>query len=226
MKKPNYILTAILIFSSCERKDKIIDIYSLREDSLLIQITDSLIMPDSAWRKYMLVPPPLFPEDYTKKELIKEQDSLLQVWDTAHIYLSFSDTLLLFSKVYDLEYRTDTLGYFKRTFENLDSSFYALFKQCINDTNLKERKLNFGIFKTRYNYRIIPDDSIQIITQRGFLVVEVNYLSRVAFNENFDKACIGQLSRCGGECGGGYLIFLEKINGRWRIVERHLLFVA
>jgi len=211
---------------SCNVKHKQIDSYSIKEDSVIYQLVDSLIMPDSTWRKYLLVPPPLFPEDFSTSELMRQRDSLLQRWDTAQLYMAFDDTLIDFSKSYHSDRLKDSKGYFKYNIDNVDTSYYPLFNKLVNDTMLINRRIDIKGFRTNYNYKIIPIDSIESIQKRGFRVIEIHQLSRIVFNDKLDKACFYEQSICGRGCGGGYLIFLEKKNGIWRIVEKKLLWVS
>ena len=44
------------------------------------------------------------------------------------------------------------------------------------------------------------------------------YFSRVVFNEN-NQGCFYSSFFCGGECGGEALIFVEKKNGNWSIID-------
>jgi len=211
---------------SCKGRHNQIDSYFLKEDSLICQLIDSMIMPDSTWRKYLLVPPPLFPEDFSKTELKKQRDSLLQRWDTAQLYMAFDDTLIDFSKSYHSERFKDTKGYFKFNIENVDTSYFQLFDKLVNDTLLCSRKIDIKGFSTNYNYKIIPIDSIKSIQKRGFRIIEIHQFSRIVFNYKFDKACFYEQGVCGGECGGGYLIFVEKKNGIWKMVQKKLLWVS
>ena len=213
------MFVAFILFS-CRGKEKQVDSYSFREDSLIYQLADSLILPDSIWRKFLLVPPPLFPEDYSKSELKKQRDSLLQRWDTARLYMAFDDTLIIFSKSYHSERLKDTKGYFKYNINNVDTLFFALFDRLVSDTTLSKRKIDIREIHTNYKYKIISKDSIKTIRDKGYRVIEIHQFSRIIFNDKFDKACLYEQSICGGECGGGSLIFLEKKNGVWKIIER------
>lgn len=218
------IVTSILV--SCGKNVNKVDSYAQKEDSLICQLIDSLILPDSSWRKHLLVPPPLFHKEYSKSELKKQRDSLLQKWDTAQLYIAFDDSLLMFSSFFSLRNNHDTLSYFKYNLENLDSTFYSLFKKCLMDTTHKARQINAENFKTHYNYKLIDNDSVENMQYHDFKVVEIHHFSRIIFDDNFDRACFCQASICGRLCGGGYMIFLEKKFGKWRIVEKKMLWVS
>jgi hypothetical protein len=230
MNKYAEILLILLFLFSCKGKENQIDYYSQKEDSLYIQIFDTLIMPDSSYRKYMLIPPIWFPNDsfgITQDMAEKgkhHRDSLIHVMNTARLYIAIDDTL--FSKFFELRIKGDTLSYFKHNLDNLDTTFYKLFKKCISDTLLKKRKINTELFTTKYNYQIVKDDFIVKMTYRGSRVVELNHFSRVIFNDENNQACFCQASVCGSLCGGGYIIFCEKKNGKWKIASRILLFVS
>ena len=226
MKTPINVFLIILIMISCNEKHNQIDSYSLTEDSLIYQLVDSLLMPDSIWRKHLLIPPTFQPEHFSKSELKKRRDSLLQKWDTAQLYIAFDDTLIDFSKSYHSKRLKNTKEYFKYNIENIDTSYFQLLDKLVNDTLLSKRKIDIKGFRTNYNYKIIPLDSIKSVQKKGFRIIETHQFSRIVFNEKFDKACFYEQGVCGGECGGGYLIFLEKKNGIWRIIEKKLLWVS
>lgn len=226
MKTSISILLLTFIVISCNEKHSKIDSYCLTEDSLIYQIVDSLIMPDSIWRKHLLITPPLLKENFSKSEIKKNRDLQTQRWDTAQLYMAIDDTLIDFSKSYHSEGLKDTKSYYKYNIENIDTSYFQLFDKLVNDTMLSTRKINFKRIRTNYNYKLIPLDSIKSIQKKGFRIIEVHQLSRIVFNDKFDKACFYEQGVCGGECGGGYLLFLEKKNGTWTIVEKKLLWVS
>jgi hypothetical protein len=226
MRTPRTIVLLMLILFSCRGKQNLRDYYTVREDSVIYQLVDSLIGPDSTWRKFLLIRPPLFPEGYSQLELKTHRDSLLQRWDTAQLYMAFDDTMILFSRSYHSEHLKHTRAYFRNNLENIDTSYFPLFDKLVSDTLMMERRIDIKSFRSKYNYRIIQSDSIEAIRKRGFRIVELHKISRIIFNSNYDKACFYEESTCGGECGGGYLIFIENRNRVWYIIERKLLWVS
>ena len=55
----------------------------------------------------------------------------------------------------------------------------------------------------------------------GYFVV-----SHVGLNLNKTEALLYIDHFCGGLCGGGDYVLLRKVNGAWRVVERHMTWVA
>jgi hypothetical protein len=51
-------------------------------------------------------------------------------------------------------------------------------------------------------------------------------LSAVGFNRSHTQAFVYFWNTCGGDCGGGSYVLLEKHAGTWRIVERMGLWVS
>jgi hypothetical protein len=223
-----YILFFVSFLFACNKNHNKQDIYLVKEDSLIYTIVDSMLMSDTVWRNDLLVPYPIFIDDDYESRLkkLRERDSLKLIWDTAHLYQAFSDTLMLFSKTSHAKSIKNIEKYFKNNIYNVDTSFYPLFYRLLTDSVIGERRFYVNQLKTRHNYKIIPDDSVEIIFNRGFRVVEIHFISRIVFNKTFDKACFYEASLCGGECGGGLIFFLEKRGNSWRILERKLLWVS
>lgn len=216
----------LLILFSCTIRGTKNNYYYSKEDSLIYQLIDSLIMPDSTWRKFILAIPLLPPENFSESKFKSQRDSLIQRWDTSKLYIAFDDTLIVFSKSYFSKNLKDTKSYFKYNIENVDTSYYSIFNRLVSDTTLIKRNIDIKRIQTKYNYKIISSDSILAVRKKGFHIVEKIRLSRIIFNDTFDKACFYQESICGEECGGGLLIFLEWKNNHWRIIETKSLWVS
>jgi hypothetical protein len=52
------------------------------------------------------------------------------------------------------------------------------------------------------------------------------YFSRVGFNSEHSKAIIYIAQICGGLCGNGYFLFLEKVDGIWKVIKKIHLWVS
>ncbi len=222
MKNTINLFLVASVLCSCNAKNDRIDLYAIREDSLIYQLVDSLILPDSSWRKH-LFPQPVFPENYSKMELKRLEDSLLQRWDTAKLYVAFHNTFIDFPKSY--------LSPFENPINNanelkLDSAYFASLYKRISDTVLTERAMDISRIHSAYNYNIVPYDSVEKVREKGFQIVEIYEFSRIIFSPEFDKACFYMSSVCGRLCGGGYLVFLEKKNGIWTVIGRELIWVS
>ena len=209
------ILLIILILNSCTEKHNQTNSYYLTEDALIYQLFDSLIMPDSIYRK-----------DFPKSKSKKQGDGLSHKRDTVQLYLAIDDTLINFSKSIFSEHLREVKDYFKYNIKNIDSSYHQLFDRLINDPMLIERKINIKGFHTNYNYVLIPSDSVKLLGKMGCRIISTYQFSRIVFNDKFDKACFYKQSICGGECGGGSLVFLEKKKGIWKIVKQIGIWVS
>lgn len=231
MKTLTNILLITTLLLSCRGKESQLDDYSIKENTLLYQVIDSLLLPDSSYRKHFLIHPISFPSDSARitqniaDKLNHIRDSLIQVLDTACFYIAFDDTLKKFSSYIKSE-RFEKLKMNKAFYhlENVDISFFTLFDKITEDTTpLNERSIDVNGFKTQYKYIIIPSDSIQIIKDRGFRVIETHSLSRVIFNDTYTQACFCDAEYSLSTAGVGYLVLVEKRNQKWIIVKKVLL---
>ena len=44
-------------------------------------------------------------------------------------------------------------------------------------------------------------------------------LSRVGFNSDGNQAAFYISNHCGGLCGSGYFVIMEKVNSNWKVVQ-------
>ncbi len=63
-------------------------------------------------------------------------------------------------------------------------------------------------------YKKYPDS-------QGFLVV-----SRIGFSADGKQAMLYSANRCGGKCGAGTYVVMEKVGGGWRVVKEILTWVS
>jgi len=226
MKTALNILFLILILFSCRKNEKKIDIYSLKEDSVLYELADSIITPDSAWRKFQVISLPVYNE-CSEKVKKRKIDSLLQLFDTVKLFISIDNKLILFSKLDHSENLIKNIDdYFRYSLKNVDTSYFALFQRFVSDTILLEKRMDIEGIHSKYNYTIIPSDSAESFRNKGSRIVENYKISRIIFNEKYDKACFYYQITCGHLCAVGYLMFIEKRNGIWNIVKKHQLWIS
>lgn len=215
-----------MILFSCGKNENKIDIYSLREDSVLYELADSIITPDSAWRKFQVISLPVYVQ-CSEKVKKRKIDSLLQLFDTVKLFISIDKKLMLFSKSDHNEYIIkNTNDYFKYSLKISDTAYFALFQRLVSDTILLEKRMDLEGIHSEYNYTIIPLDSVESYRNKGFRIVENYKISRIIFNEKYDKACFYYQINCGHLCAAGYLIFIERRNGIWNIVKKHQLWIS
>jgi hypothetical protein len=51
-------------------------------------------------------------------------------------------------------------------------------------------------------------------------------LSRVGFNSDGNQAAFYISNYCGGLCGGGYFVLMEKVNSNWKVVQEVQVWVS
>ena len=51
-------------------------------------------------------------------------------------------------------------------------------------------------------------------------------LSRVGFNSDGNQAAFYISNYCGGLCGGGYFVIMEKVNSNWKVVQEVQVWVS
>jgi hypothetical protein len=51
-------------------------------------------------------------------------------------------------------------------------------------------------------------------------------LSRVGFNADGNQAAFYISNSCGGLCGGGYFVIMEKVNSNWKIVQEVQVWIS
>tara|TARA_R110000796_G_scaffold77584_2_gene173192 strand:+ start:56183 stop:56905 length:723 start_codon:yes stop_codon:yes gene_type:complete len=90
-------------------------------------------------------------------------------------------------------------------FDNLDKSKLVFF-------DLKKVKLKLNLVYESKSSGINADSSMSF--------------SKVVFNDAFDRGCFYYTLNCGGLCGTGNLVFVEKIDGRWRIIQTVTVWIS
>lgn len=80
-----------------------------------------------------------------------------------------------------------------------------------------EALTNVGDYQLRpVNYEAAEQDRI----------VATLLFSRVVFNKDETRACYYYQEYCGRLCGGGYLVFVERTDGTWKLRATHLLWIS
>jgi len=115
----------------------------------------------------------------------------------------------------------------------------SLFKtQLGNDYSKSVRKDYRRIFNRLLAKKSRQEFKLNQITNVGlFRVKKPNYkslnigehhlvFSRIIYNHSKNKACFYYENYCDGMCSFGKLIFLEKRNGIWTVIEKDLIWVA
>jgi len=206
MKKIILIISIIWLTFSCTlKKEDIIDKIVQQENEILNQLFCEMVFP--------LVPPP---NDTSEIGLVSYEKEVKRIMDSIQYEIYLVDSLIVPDRSY---------------FHNFDISneFQILYEKLKNESIIKPRKLDKDIFKVKSNYKLITDFKVDSTFQEKVMqhnLIGVIKFSRVSFNYDFSKACFYQSISCGHGCGGGLFIFAERLNNRWRIVLKHLIWVS
>ena len=141
--------------------------------------------------------------------------------DTSIIVLALSDTLVNNDHFeFSESYISDTI------FENYHSIAKSIIECDKKPVKLELNEIvETGKYKLKY-YSEFPTGRQIFLEKYNFNFSGVITLSRVYFNKNYDKAIIFCDYWCEFDCWTGNALFLEKIDGKWKIVNSKLLWIA
>jgi hypothetical protein len=208
--KKRWIFIALILLFSCINHSRIIDKnLEKHEYEILSELFSDLTRPIS----------PFTPKD-TTLEAIKIFESEYKTWISKNAFdLYINDSLIVPHKDSYLSF-------------DIDSSFKIMYKKLFYDTTLKIKKFNLSNLPVRTNFKLIPihpdptSDTLYETLSRNEKFMGLFEFSRIEFNESFTKACFYFARHMGPKSGGGEIIFVEKINGKWTIYERKLIWVS
>lgn len=159
------------------------------------------------------------PED-TTIEAIEKFESKYKTWVSENAFdLYINDSLIVPDK--DFYHSID-----------IDTTFEIMYKKLFHDTRLKAKKFNLTLLPERKNFKLIPihpdptSDTLYESLTRNENYMGFFEFSRIEFNESFTKACFYFARHMGPKSGGGEIIFADRRNGKWTIVERKLIWVS
>lgn len=167
----------------------------------------------------LIHPPPLPPpppeETLTKKE-IEDYNKLSKEYqrriDTTQFTVFLYDTLIIPEKKY-----IDHLA---------DTSYSELGRILLSDT-LSEKKIDLNKIKNSSSFRLLREKPIfKNWSDKEFEFIGFSKYSRIIFNEDGTKALFYFEFVCGGLCGIGSLIYAEKVNEHWTIIQQEGLWVS
>jgi len=94
----------------------------------------------------------------------------------------------------------------------------SLIESDFSSVHLKYKDLkNIGEYQLRpLNFK--PTEQDRVAATLTF--------SRVVFNEDRTRACYYYEEYCGRLCGYGYLVFVERTKGTWKLVRKHQLWIS
>jgi len=193
-------------------------------------VFDATVGSDTLWSNHLLIPPIFLPpgghqsnaDKVEYENYSKSIDSLKTKLDTSQLYVFINDSLVMFQENRSrIKAMTDSRS-FKANFE-IDTTFRPLLIKLVDHS--ESRPLDISKLKSKYNYQF---DYISNIDKYPSSIVKIGRvkISNPVFNSELTMACIYSEIFCGGECGGGTIIFLKKVNGQWKIEGQRQLWVS
>jgi hypothetical protein len=148
-----------------------------------------------------------------REEIIGLQNEIYG--DTSRFCTLYLDTILRHGFENLKDYETDT-GEYSTQFKNI-ISLISNNKQAIidslNETQTKYSSANFSLCSSRI---VSIGDAY---TKSFNCIIGKISLSKLFLNEERNKGVLYYEFRCGGLCGKGELLLIEKSNGRWHIYK-------
>jgi len=229
-----YLFIIFGLFVSCNSKTQnTSQQFEDSEDEMEIVnlVFDATVGHDTIWSKQLLIPPVFLPPGghQTKEDRLeyenysKSIDSLKLKLDTAKLYVFINDSLISFPENRNRVKSMTEYQPFKLNFPETDTAFRQLLVKLIDSTISKP--LDILKLKSIYNYKV---DYISNRNNYSNSIIKIGKvtISRPAFSKDLKRACIYSEIICGGECGGGSIIFLRKVNGQWKIEGQRELWVS
>ena len=138
--------------------------------------------------------------------------------DKRNIVLKVYDSLIVPNL--DLTTRLSEKGF--RNNIQLDDSWRQLLIKLV-DTESSSKHFKFEELTNVGDYQLRPVNFEP--TEQDRAVATLTF-SRVVFDENGTKACYYYKEYCGPLCGYGYLVFVERTDGIWKLKEKHQLWIS
>ncbi|GGF50753.1 hypothetical protein [Echinicola rosea] len=141
--------------------------------------------------------------------------------DKRNIILQINESLIVprFDFL-DLSYELTKEG-FKTNFQ-LDDSWRTLTSKLL-ESKLNKEPFNFQVLSNIGDYELRP---VNFEPSEQDRVVATLTFSRVVFNQGKNQACYYYKEYCGRNCGYGYLVFVERINGEWKLKAKRQLWIS
>lgn len=229
-----YITLFLVLFAACNYATKSMDQQTLDNsdiNEIVNLVFDATVGPDTMWSKHLLIPSMFItPGVHQSKEdkieyenYSKSIDSLKMKLDTAKLFVFINENLVEFPEDRRrIKSMTESLS-FKANFSKIDTIFRPLVIKLIDSS--VSQPLDISKLKSRYNYQV---DYISKEDKYPKSLVKIGRvkISNPVFSSNLTMACIYSEIICGGECGGGSIIFLRKVKGQWKIEGSRELWVS
>lgn len=229
--KSRVIFALIFIFSCQKAGENNFDNQVLSDkEELISKAFDFTVGPDSLRTSSAYqgeAPDFILPPDDTieNKGLSKDKNDKYNLAERAisdkDLSFLLKDTLMPYSRNKERIYKVLNTESFRANFKNISIDYVNLLHNLLEEE--KPAKLDMSKVKSQYNYTIIND--ISDLPKNEKLIGVVS-LTRPAFNKKRDKAVIYSQLKCEGECGGGMILFFEKKNMEWALIDQYVIWVA
>lgn len=142
--------------------------------------------------------------------------------DSAQLYVSVFNKLINLKEEHDISNIISNEN-FKSNFTEVDTTYIPLLKELNNSIGITT--FDVSQLNTNFNYRIISNTSEFKEDKNNLSIGQISF-SKIVYNQSKNKACVYTQLVCGGECGGGYIIVLNKLKNKWIISGRKNLWVS
>lgn len=200
--------------------DSLIDV----EEEISLEDADSLpnSVFDSEYKAQLLEEYERFDWKSYQNEL-KEYEEYIRnrPVDTSNLIVIVHDTLVDYRKGKFLESILTESG-FKHNF-NVEPNWRSLAILLVDSLNTPKRLPISKITKTG-KYHLV--DEKEFVPTKNDRIIGYIQFSRVALNEQKNRACFIFTFNCGRLCGFGNMVFVKKMNGKWKIIGQRELWVS
>lgn len=141
--------------------------------------------------------------------------------DSARLVVLISDTLITYKRNKSLSSILTEKG-FKNNF-NVDTTWRSLALLLV-DSNMNPTRINQYEITETGRYEL--ENLYTYQSEKGERVIGNVKFSRVAFNDDLTKGCFYYSFVCGGECGEGLMIFVKKVDNKWKIEGSRQLWIS
>ena len=206
----------LVLLSSCEKRETCQTYENNVFKEVFPEIVDSICTD-----RRLVVPPPIAQApfikangDTIKYDTIGFQNKLKEY--NKELARIKRDTLNLFIAVADSIHRV------RKVDEPRIISYFETKKTQADTTDIKPYKFDLNPFKENGKYKFkyasaFPENDFIWDKKYDFNLAGVLIISGIQFDKNKKYGALSAVFMCGYQCGNGYLIFIEKVDGKWKI---------
>lgn len=223
----------ILVFFSCSKKSEIIkgkNEINVEDQEIYNVVFNEIIGHDSISRQILNfyndiqieAENNLYPSNRKEYEESGVNKLSKTDIDSAQLHVIVNNEIVNLKEAHDIS-NIISNDNFKYNFSEVDTTYIPLLRELNNFTDISA--FNVSQLSTGFNYKIISNISDFKEDKNNLSIGRISF-SRIIYNKSKSKACVYAQHICGGECGGGHITFLKKINNKWVISGRKNLWVA